>query len=104
MIMSKKIDQYKELLQVLPRTNVKNSREYKKKALVMKQEMQEKREAVLKEIKKRYLGIVINDENHEIETLKGYLTKSERNLLFLNPYNDSYEKTNLNEILYDLMI
>ena len=40
MIMSKKIEQYKELLQVLPRTNVKNSREYKKKALVMKQEMQ----------------------------------------------------------------
>ena len=102
MIMSKKIDQYKELLQVLPRTNVKNSREYKKKALVMKQEMQEKKEAVLKEIKKRYLGIIVTDENHEIETLKEYLTKSERNLLFLNPYNDSYEKTNLNEVLYDL--
>ena len=54
MIVSKKIEQYKELLQVLPRTNVKNSREYKKRALVMKQEMQEKRDLVLKEIKKRF--------------------------------------------------
>lgn len=101
MIMSKKIEQYKELLQVLPRTNVKNSREYRKKALVMKQEMQDKKEKVLKEIKKRYLGIVI-DENHEIDTLNEYLKKSERNLLYLNPYNDSYEKTSLNEVLYDL--
>ena len=99
--MSKKIEQYKELLQVLPRTNIKNSREYKKKALVMKQEMQEQKELVLKEIKKRYLSIII-DENHEIETLKEHLNKSERNLLFLNPYNDSYEKTYLNEVLYDL--
>ena len=102
MIMSKKIEQYKELLQVLPRTNVKNSREYKKKALVMKQEMQEKRDIVLKEIKKRYLGIVTTEDNQEIVKLKEYLNKSERNLLFLNPYNDSYEKTNLNEVLYDL--
>ena len=102
MIMSKKIEQYKELLQVLPRTNVKNSREYRKKALVMKQEIQEQREKVIKEIKKRYLGIIISDENHEIETLKEHLTKSDRNLLFLNKYNDSYEKTYLNEVLYDL--
>lgn len=99
--MSKKIEQYKELLQVLPRTNVKNSREYRKKALVMKQDIQEQREKVLKEIKKRYLGVIL-DENHEIDTLNEHLNKSDRNLLFLNPYNSSYEKTHLNEVLYDL--
>ncbi len=102
MIMSKKIEQYKELLQVLPRTNIKNSREYKKKALVMKQEIQEKRDEVIKEIKKRYLEIIINDENKEISILKEYLDNSEKKLLFLNQYNDPYEKTGLNEILYDL--
>lgn len=101
MIVSKKIEQYKELLQVLPRTNVKNSREYKKRALVMKQEMQEKKDLVLKEIKKRYLGITI-DDNPEIETLKEHLNNDERNLTYLDPYNDSYEKINIDEILYDL--
>jgi hypothetical protein len=99
--MSKKIEQYKELLQVLPRTNVKNSREYKKKALIMKQEMQEQREKALKEIKKRYLGIVVDGSN-EIDILKEYLNKSEEKLSFLNQYNDSYEKIGLNEVLYDL--
>ena len=53
MIMSKKIEQYKELLSVLPRTNIKNSREYRKKALVMKQEIQEQRDKVVKEIVKK---------------------------------------------------
>ncbi len=101
MIMSKKIEQYKELLEVLPRTNVKNSREYKKKALVMKQEMQEQREKALKEIKKRYLGIIV-EGNSEIELLNDYLNKSEKKLVFLNQYNDSYEKTGLNEVLNDL--
>ena len=102
MKMSKKIEQYKELLQVLPRTNIKNSREYKKKALVMKQEIQEQRDKVVKEIKKRYLGIIVTDENKEISILKEYIDNSEKKLLFLNPYNDPYEKTGLNEILYDL--
>ena len=100
--MSKKIEQYQELLQVLPRTNIKNSREYRKKALVMKQEIQEQREKVIKEIKKRYLGIIVSDENQEITILKDYLDNSERNLLYLNPYNDACEKMNLSEILYDL--
>ena len=102
MIMSKKIEQYKELLQVLPRTNIKNSREYKKKALVMKQEIQEQRDLVIKEIKRRYLGLIISEDNKEISILKDYLDNTYRNLIFLNPYNDSYEKTDLNEILYDL--
>ena len=102
MKMSKKIDQYKELLQVLPRTNIKNSREYKKKALVMKQEIQEKKEKDIKEIKKRYLGIIVSEENQEINILKDYLDSSERNLLYLNKYNTAYEKMNLSEVLYDL--
>ena len=72
MKMSKKIDKYKELLKVLPRTNIKNSREYKKKALVMKQEIQEKKKKVIKEIKKRYLGIIVSEENKEINILKDY--------------------------------
>lgn len=102
MIMSKKIEQYKELLQVLPRTNIKNSREYRKKALVMKQEIQEKKEKVIKEIKKRYLGIIVSDENQEINILKDYLDNSSRNLIYLNKYNEPCEKMSLSEVLYDL--
>ena len=100
--MSKKIEQYKEILQVLPRTNIKNSREYRKKALIMKQEIQEKREKVIKEIKKRYLGIIISDENQEINILKDYLDSSSRNLIYLNEYNEPFEKINLSEVLYSL--
>lgn len=100
--MSKKIDQYKELLEVLPRTNVKNSRDYRKKALVMKQEIQNDRDAVLREIKKRYSKIVIEKDDNDIDKLKDQLVDVERNIQFLNIYNDSYEKTGLSEILYDL--
>ena len=61
--MNKRLEQYKELLQVLPRNNVKNSRAYLKKATLMKQAATEYKNELLLDIQKRYSAIVIQNDN-----------------------------------------
>ena len=100
--MNKRIDHYKELLQVLPRNNVKNAREYMKKALIMKKAAVEYKKLLVEEIKRRYYEIVVTGDNEELKVLEGHLEDMKKNLYLLNPYNDSYEKSGLNKNLYDL--
>jgi len=99
---NKRIEHYKELLQVLPRNNVKNSREYMKKALIMKKAAVEYKKLLLDEIKRRYYEIIVTGNNEEIKVLEGHLEDMKKNLYLLNPYNDSYEKSGLNKSLYEL--
>lgn len=100
--MNKRLEQYKELLQVLPRNNVKNSRVYLKKATLMKQAATIYKDELLKDIKRRYQSIVIEQDNEEIKLLENYLEDMKKNLYLLSDFNDSYEKSNLNVTLYDL--
>ena len=100
--MNKVIEHYKELLQLLPRNNIKNSRTYMKKALQMKQTATAFKKDILNDIKRRYKLIVITKENEEINTLKTNLEDVSKNLYLLNDNNDSYEKSNLDEILFDI--
>ncbi len=100
--MNKTLEHYKELLQVLPRNNVKNSRVYMKKALLMKQTAVEFKRELLNDIKKRYKNIVITKDNEEVFMLEKHLEDIKSNLYLLNDNNDSYEKSKLNEVLYDL--
>lgn len=100
--MNKRLDHYKELLQVLPRNNVKNSKSYLEKATIMQNAAIEYKKELIKEISKRYKNIIITDENEEVKSLENYLEGMKNNLYLLNEYNDSFEKSGLNEVLYDL--
>lgn len=101
-MMNKRIEHYQELLNVLPRNNIKNKKEYLKKAIFMKKVAQEYKNQLLKDIQKRYSKIVVKRDTSEIENLNNYLEDVRKNLYLLNKYNDSYEKSNLNEVLYDI--
>ena len=60
--MNKTIEHYKELLNLLPRNNVKNSRIYMKKAKIMRQTAIEFKRELVQDIKKRYTSVVITKE------------------------------------------
>ena len=100
--MNKVLEHYKELLEVLPRNNVKNSRIYMKKALVMKQTAVEFKKELIRDINKRYTNLVITKNNEDVTMLEKNLEDIKRNLYLLNDNNTSYEKSKLNEVLYDL--
>ena len=96
----KKIDDFKELLNVLPRNNVKNSRVYYKKAVTMKEEATRFKQSLLKEIDKRYNSLIIKDENEDLISIRDKVLDTKKNLYLLNKYNDSYEKSSLDLLLY----
>lgn len=100
--MNKKLEHYKELLNLLPRNNVKNSRIYMKKATLMRQTAIEFKRELVQDIKKRYKNVIVTNENEEIKTLNTSLEDMKSKLYLLNSYNDSYEKSGLNEALYNL--
>lgn len=96
----KKIDDFKELLNVLPRNNVKNSRVYYKKAVTMKEEASRFKQSLLKEISKRYKQLIITDESEDLISIRDKVLDTKKNLYLLNEYNDSYEKSSLDLLLY----
>ncbi len=100
--MNKRLEHYKELLQVLPRNNVKNAKAYLDKANLMRDAAIEYKKELLNNIKKRYKHIIITGDNEEVKSLESYLEGMKNNLYLLNTYNDSFEKSGLNEVLYDL--
>ncbi len=100
--MNKKIDSFKELLNVLPRNNVKNSRVYFQKATLMKEEAERFRKSLLREINTRYKELVLYNDNEDLKVLKNYLEDIKNKLYLLNDYNDSYEKSGLDVSLYKL--
>lgn len=99
--MNKRIENYKELLEVLPRNNIKNAKVYVKKALLMKQAALEYKKELLKVIHNRYYSLLIKDENEQIKIKESYLEDIKDKLYLLND-NDSYEKSSLDKMLYDL--
>lgn len=99
--MNKRIENYKELLEVLPRNNIKNAKAYVKKALLMKQAALEYKKELLKVIHNRYYSLLIKDENEQIKIKESYLKDIKDKLYLLND-NDSYEKSSLDKMLYDL--
>ena len=71
--MNKRIENYKELLEVLPRNNIKNAKAYVKKALLMKQAALEYKKELLNVIHNRYYSLLIKDENEDITLEKAFL-------------------------------
>ena len=99
--MNKRLEHYKELLQILPRNNIKNSKSYKEKATIMQEIAEEYKTVILKEIKKRYKDLVVTKENEQIKIIEKHL-EDIRSKLYLLDDNDSYEKSGLDVSLYDL--
>ena len=98
----KKLDDFKELLNVLPRNNIKNSKVYYKKAVLMKEEASRFKDKILKEIDKRYNVLVIKDDNEDLNNIKNNILDVKKNLYLIDKYNDSYEKSNLDILLYKI--
>ncbi len=99
--MNKRIEHFKELLQVLPRNNIRNSKVYLEKATEMQEVVQDYKKQLVKEIEKRYDKLIIKEDNEEIKTLEKRLEDIKTRLYLLND-NDSYEKSSLDVSLYDL--
>ncbi len=99
--MNKRIEHYKELLQVLPRNNVKNSKIYLEKATFMKNVAVEYKNELVNEIKKRYVSLLLTRENEELKILENYLG-DKKEYLYLLDNNESYEKSSLDESLHDI--
>ncbi len=97
--MNNKLEEYKELLSVLPRNNIKNSKKYYDKALGIKNEVVKYKEKLIEEIALRVSKIEAAsvDEDYD-EKLKTY----KENLRIVNDYNDCYEKSYLDIILKNI--
>ena len=96
----KKIDDFKELLSVLPRNNIKNSRVYYKKAVMMREEATRFKAKIIKEIGKRYKMSLIQDENEDLNLLRNKVIETKKNLYLIDKFNESYEKSSLDLLLY----
>ena len=99
--MNKRLEHYKELLQVLPRNNVKNSKVYLEKATFMKNVATEYKNELVNEVKKRYVSVLLTRENEELKILENYLGDKKEHLYLLEN-NESYEKSFLDESLFDI--
>jgi len=100
--MKNKIDQYKELLSVLPRNNIKNSRMFVRRAEEIKNEIRLYKNSIVTEIKRRYDKYLAVPMNDSINNLENNINDIKSNLYLLNDINTSYEKSGLDKILYDL--
>lgn len=98
--MNNRFAEYKELLSVLPRNNIKNSKVYYEKAIKIREEALEYKEKLLLEINKRVKKIESKEEisNKYEEELKKY----KENTRILNEYNSCYEKSYLDIILKNI--
>ena len=100
--MENKLEHYKELLSVLPRNNIKNSRIYFRRAVEIKNETVLYRNSIVSEIKRRYEKLVSIQVNENIEIIENHLSDTKSNLYLLNKLNTPYEKSGLDKVLYDL--
>jgi len=94
------IEVSKNLLDTLPKNNIKNKNKYKEVLEDTKNNYENILNLLLKEIEKRYNKYININESIDINNEE--LTNIKNNLYLLNPYNTSYEKLNLDKILYKL--
>lgn len=97
--MSSVFNEYKELLSVLPRNNIKNSKEFYNKATQYMKEAKEYKDKVLIEINNRAKELEASDEIPDYDAV---IKKYKENIKILNEYNDYYEKSSLDIILKNI--
>lgn len=97
-----KIELQKEVLAALPRNNNKNNKIYKAKVEEMLKEYQVDKEVVEEEITKRRNRYLSLEDDPNIDKLTKNIELLLPQIPLLNKYNSSYEKSNLDIILYEL--
>jgi len=97
-----KIELQKEVLAALPRNNNKNNKLYKAKVEEMLKEYQVDKEVVEEEITKRRNRYLSLEYDKNIDNITNKINELLPQLPLLNKYNSSYEKSNLDIILYEL--
>lgn len=97
-----KIELQKEVLAALPRNNNKNNKLYKAKVEEMLKEYQVDKEVVEEEITKRRNRYLFLEYDKNIDNITNKINELLPQLPLLNKYNSSYEKSNLDIILYEL--
>lgn len=97
-----KIELQKEVLSSLPRNNNKNNKSYQAKIEELLGEYQIDKEVVEEEITKRKNRYLSLEDDKNIDNLTKKIDLLLPQLPILNKYNSSYEKSNLDIILYEL--
>ena len=97
-----KIELQKEVLAALPRNNNKNNKLYKAKVEEILKEYQVDKEVVEGEITKRRNRYLSLEDDPNIDKLTKNIELLLPQIPLLNKYNSSYEKSNLDIILYEL--
>lgn len=99
---SKSIDANKEILSAMPQNNEKNIEIYVDKIEKIEKEYSKYKEEILIEIKRRYDTIKKIKKEESIPTLEKEISKIEKILALLNDEKTSYEKMELDKIIYKL--
>lgn len=97
-----KISVEKEILSTLPKNNEKNEQKYLEKVKELEKTYKRYRTEIIEELEKEYNSFINVEEDSEIELLKGRINTIEKVLYLLSDEKNSFEKMNLDRILYNL--
>ena len=100
--MLEKIDVEKQLLSLMPRNNDKNISKYLEKIHELTKEYTKYQNDVEKILKKRYEKATKVDKSSEVENLEIRLNTIEKTLYLLSENKTSYEKMDLDKIIYKI--
>lgn len=96
------IEVSKNLLDTLPKNNIKNKNKYKEALNETVEKYQNILVKIENEMSERYKKYTNINENNELELQTLKISNIKENLYLLNHYNSSFEKLNLDKILYRL--
>ena len=97
-----KIEVEKELLSLMPRNNDKNVSKYLEKIQQLTSEYTDCQEEVAKVLKKRYEKAIKVEQSNDVENLDIRLNTIENTLDLLSEVKTSYEKMELDKIIYKI--
>ena len=97
-----KIEVEKEVLSTMPRNNAKNVDKYLEKVLQLKKEYEGYQEEILNTFNKRYKNATNIQTTNEVENLEMRLNTIENTLYLLSNEKTSYEKMELDKIIYKI--
>ena len=99
---SEKIEVEKELLKTMPKNNAKNIERYNQKVEELLNDYKNKANKIHKILENRYDEQVNIQENSEIQELDNKLQEIEKVLFLLNEKTTSYEKMDLDRMIYKI--
>lgn len=97
-----KIEVEKELLSTMPKNNEKNVSKYLDKIKELKEEYEKYQDMIVKSLNKRYKKATEIEATNEVENLDIRLKTIENTLYLFNDEKTSYEKMELDKIIYKI--